>query len=161
MIRVCLPSQSAPEKHNQKSHIPLRTSYVPQRCVRHQLIIIKYCYFDHRINLSNANNLLTPTSARYISNVKQICQQLWFNHLCKDRGLIPDGRNDQYEQGHFGLWQQTRTGEVRLVSIWRQHTNQISQRKFIHEAFDWQISHITVKRISAQHGIKQHSMLSC
>ena len=52
MIRVCLPSQSAPETHNQgkKAHKPLRTLCISQKLCRPCLIIIKCDYFDYRIN---------------------------------------------------------------------------------------------------------------
>ena len=52
MTRVCLPSQSAPETHNQekKAHKPLRTLCISQKMCRPCLIIIKCDYFDYRIN---------------------------------------------------------------------------------------------------------------
>ena len=51
VIGVCLPSQSASKKHNQKAHTPLRTSpwISPKMCLP-CLIIIQSCYFDYRIN---------------------------------------------------------------------------------------------------------------
>ena len=34
---------------------------------------------------------LTNNYISSVSTVRQICQQLWFNHCCKDQGLVPAG----------------------------------------------------------------------
>ena len=51
MIRVGLPSQSEPQKHNpeKKAHKPLHTSCISQEMYLPCLIIIQSCYFDYRI----------------------------------------------------------------------------------------------------------------
>ena len=51
VIRVGLPSQSEPQKHNpeKKAHKPLHTSCISQEMYLPCLIIIQSCYFDYRI----------------------------------------------------------------------------------------------------------------